>query len=521
MKIKLMALITLLVCEASVWAESFIIDKPLKRGELTALCLPFSVNSSELGELFLPGGIADNVVSLYPVDSVAAGTPFVVRAKANRNSIEADSLDVVTLTATEFALPWMGGAVKSNPDEFTWKHIDVDGDSIDADALMYNVLDPLNMQFDVTIENLAVRRFLSQVTYERETPSQVQFYDTIPPLQRDIPNPVFIPVPKNKARFITVVALDEKNMAQRYIQNLPSGSTEAYIYNLLPNRKYHFQVMGDGQTLTKGIFFTTGQLRMLYVPGMFNTRDLGGWTCLDGRVVRYGKLYRGCELNGRHIVEPTDIEELKALGIAAEIDMRSHHYEEGAGVSAFGFLDNSQVDGDDYPTYLYTEDSGYELRSLTSYAYQRRWQKEFQFIVENLRRNRPIYFHCTWGCDRTGMLSLMLEGLLGMGYDAMMKDYELSSFHSLRTKDMRDDVMAYFDKQAGNTLQEKITTYFLTKLNIQKADIDFFLSEMLEGEAINVGVKAPSVNSPSITFYDLLGRPCNKPLRKGIYIRRK
>ena len=376
------------------------------------------------------------------------------------------------------------------------------------------------MQFDVNIENLAVRRFLSQVTYERETPSQVELYDTIPPQQRDIPNPVFIPVPRNNARFITVVALDEKNMLQRFIQNLPSGSTEAYIYNLLPDRKYHFQVMGDGQTLAKGIFFTTGQLRMIYVPELFNTRDLGGWTCLDGRVVRYGKLYRGCELNGRHTVDSVDIVTLKALGIAAEIDMRSHHYEEGAGVSAFGFLDESQVSGDDYPTYLYTEDSGYELRSLTSYSYQRRWQKQFQFIVENLRRNRPVYFHCTWGCDRTGMLSLMLEGLLGMGYDNMMKDYELSSFHSLRTKDMRDDVIDYFNKQAGNTLQEKITTYFLTKLNVQKADIDFFLSAMLEGEAINVTVKNPSYTPSSYSYYDVSGRPCEKPLRKGIYVRR-
>jgi protein tyrosine/serine phosphatase len=45
-----------------------------------------------------------------------------------------------------------------------------------------------------------------------------------------------------------------------------------------------------------------------------------------------------------------------------------------------------------------------------------------------LRDNKPVYFHCAIGRDRTGTFAALVLGLLGVSEGDISKDYELTYF---------------------------------------------------------------------------------------------
>jgi hypothetical protein len=362
----------------------------------------------------------------------------------------------------------------------------------------------LAQDINVNIENDAVYHFLSEVYYEPEDTSVVLKY--MVPKRLDIPNPAVIPVPQVEADTITVQYV--ATPSQPTTIGVPKGATEALVYNLLPKQTYHYQVIADGKTVAEGNIITEGQLRMVYTPHVRNIRDLGGWPCAGNKAIKYGKLFRGAELNGSHTSDSTDLDILtNQIGIGSELDMRAS-YNEGHNISVFGFLNSSQTGSGEVPTYYYTNDSGQLPENLTSYNFQYRWRREFEFIVNNLKQERPVYIHCVSGANRTGYLCVLLEGLLGVGYSDMIKDYELTTF-GIKTekKEKIDPLFEFITDLEGETLQAKFNYYFLKYLNIKQADIDYFLSEMLKDNTAT-GIK--TMNSGDIhvnhAVYDLQGR---------------
>ena len=152
--------------------------------------------------------------------------------------------------------------------------------------------------------------------------------------------------------------------------------------------------------------------------------------------------------------------------------------------------------------------------------YLQRWRQEFNFIVANLRAARTIYFHCRWGADRTGYLSLLLEGLLGVPYDGLIKDYELTSFASLnKKKEMIDPVIEIVLTHKGETLQEKFEDFWVKRIGVKQTDVDYFINEMLEGEEVVTSVSKVEESPVSTVTYDLMGRRVS-PNYKGLVIRK-
>ena len=68
--------------------------------------------------------------------------------------------------------------------------------------------------------------------------------------------------------------------------------TRYRLTNLIPQRYYTYKVRKGLKVALKGKVRTEGQVRMLDIRDCVNARDLGGWTTLDGRTVRYGLLFR-------------------------------------------------------------------------------------------------------------------------------------------------------------------------------------------------------------------------------------
>lgn len=381
----------------------------------------------------------------------------------------------------------------------------------------------------VNIQNDAVSKYMNEVTYTcKEDVSRVADYVVPSAAPLDLPQPAWVDVPEEYHKYIKDGAVSlcycPDNSFDASITDtvyLKPNETSVAVYDLLPGVIYYYKMYLHMILLKSGEMSAEGPVRMLYTPSVRNVRDMGGWPTADGHTVKYGKLIRGSELNGQHQADVADIEHLKQLGVSAEIDLRAS-YEEEHGVSAFGFKDVREVDYGEVPSFLYTNDSGQLLSHMTSARYLQSWRQEFHFIVENLRAGRSVFFHCRWGADRTGYLALLLEGLLGVPYDGLVKDYELSSFGGLdKKKEDIDPVIDYIDGLYGETLQEKFYTFWKTRVNVLQEDIDDFIDEMLgttSGDDVVTSV-ASVQQAVGSTCYDVWGRRLSAR-RHGLVIER-
>ncbi|MBO4720320.1 MAG: tyrosine-protein phosphatase [Prevotella sp.] len=338
------------------------------------------------------------------------------------------------------------------------------------------------IDYYANLENNAVHRYMEEVVYEPNEASVINDYRNDGSYRKDWPNYVAMTIKNNNIDSVYIICRNEERLKDSLKFKVPVNNGKIKLYNLIPNRTYLYKILYDGQLLQQGKIKTDGQLRMIKIPGnVSNIRDLGGWKTIDNKTIKYGRIIRGTELNGKHSVTEEGISILRELGIKAELDLRAY-YNEGNNVSVFGFLDENSTPSRDVPTYCYTNNSGQLPEHLDNFNWLYRWRKEFQFIVNNLSEGRCIYEHCVYGKDRTGYLSFLLEGLLGVPYNELIKDYELTYFYNKKesTKSSIDEALEYIYQQEGETLRDKFNSFFINKLSVSQDDIDYFRDEMLD-----------------------------------------
>ncbi len=260
---------------------------------------------------------------------------------------------------------------------------------------------------------------------------------------------------------------------------------------LVPGTTYYWRVLDDkGNILNDDYSFRVTDalsVRTMNVEGMFNMRDLGGWTAQGGTKIPYGKVYRGgnfSKITGSG--KETFIEE---LGVKTEIDLRTN----GTDV-----LNDDRIEYLKAGMWQYTmiipgytspvaEDDGKTVR-----GYDYGSASSLKTIFEKLadKSSYPVYFHCNAGADRTGTLAFLLEGLLGVSYGDLIKDFELTSFSDqgarYRSKVNGDsfDDSGIFENTTGNLISfgkmhELIMSNYPTKNNTLVASIERYLKEVV------------------------------------------
>jgi hypothetical protein len=99
------------------------------------------------------------------------------------------------------------------------------------------------------------------------------------------------------------------------------------------------------------------------------------------------------------------------------------------------------------------------------------------------RNAYPIIVHCIGGADRTGMVSFMVEALLGADDNTLTLDYLVTGLASGVTdskhKGCFDSMMRSFKALPGETNAEKMNGMFL-KMGFTQREIDDFREFMLE-----------------------------------------
>ena len=103
--------------------------------------------------------------------------------------------------------------------------------------------------------------------------------------------------------------------------------------------------------------------------------------------------------------------------------------------------------------------------------------------------NYPIFFHCSVGRDRTSMVAMLIEGILGVSEDDVFIDYETSAFSYRGTLDgtsmshmvntFMNTVSSLWVYTGERELQAACET-FLLSIGVTQAEIDSIRSILLE-----------------------------------------
>jgi protein-tyrosine phosphatase len=164
--------------------------------------------------------------------------------------------------------------------------------------------------------------------------------------------------------------------------------------------------------------------------GCFNFRDVGGYLAADGRTVRWGHYFRA----GRQDrMSERDLEKVKELGIATQIDLRrpDEIRDQGRGpIADMGAIYHNIAvipeGGSDQLSRL-VGDTGISGERYLRYLEfgPESWRRLFE-ILEHAA-SYPILLHCTAGKDRTGVSTAFLLSVLGVARAVIEADYILTN----------------------------------------------------------------------------------------------
>lgn len=349
-----------------------------------------------------------------------------------------------------------------------------------GECFLHNLSRGINPQlYTFSQERDEVANFLNNVTYDPADYTTTQINNYVTTTSANWPEGITITM-KSAGR-LTVI--------DGYTGNLITEQVAAgnkTIYNCTPGVISYFTLTNsNGAIVQEGYIKPTGTCRMIRMPNVDNIRDLGGWAC-DGGKIKYGKLFRGGEMYG-YLTEEGKQQALQMMGILKEIDLRFTEDLNGRTESGFGpTVDMLHVDMT-WGSLKFQKISGHIKAILDPL---------FDYVLAD----KPTYFHCSAGADRTGVVALLVEGILGVSQSDIDKDYELTCFFTglgdnarSRERTAWTREITYINTFAGTTFQEKIMNLLLAS-GITLEKINAFREAMIDGSPATLTASLANYN---------------------------
>jgi protein-tyrosine phosphatase len=178
--------------------------------------------------------------------------------------------------------------------------------------------------------------------------------------------------------------------------------------------------------------------RNLGFSATYNFRDVGGYPGLDGRTVRWRRLFRSDAL---HRIGEADREAFAQLGVRTVIDLRRPHE-----VEKFGRI--AERYGVDYRHLALKHVDWEEVEHPADVVHERWLADRYLNFTEDGREallaslqviadpdRAPVVVHCMAGKDRTGTVCALALSLLGVSDEDIAADYALTTTAMRRLTD--------------------------------------------------------------------------------------
>lgn len=325
--------------------------------------------------------------------------------------------------------------------------------------------------------NLSAAEFIANVDYSENAGDYsvtkvTPYYSATTAYSKEEPDGLKIKVPANTA--LTV--------AQGGKTRSDAVSGVGVIYNMEPLKAGTFAFGGKTYKIVP-----EGGVRMIYTPSVWNVRDLGGWACTGGRV-KYGKIFRGGNFGSISAADKATI--VDWLGVATDIDLRNNSETGGITASPLG----GSVE-------YYHQPLDFYANAVSTSAASARTVAVLKKVMACVASNKPCYFHCVSGSDRTGTIAYILLSLLGVSQSDKDKEYELTAFsdeadgkrfrstnYNVTNGNGWYPLIKYFrDTYTGENDNEKVVAWAVAN-GITYAEINAFRAAMISGDAGEVVV---------------------------------
>ena len=424
-------------------------------------------------------------------DAAALGQLFLVLAPGTYSG----TIQVVT-DAAVYAFPFSGKVLPRS--------------SLTA----YNLeLKESNRQAAFNLENDRVRAFLDQVEASPYDPADYSYSyidayctDISETNRLDWPKPVPVrwsnPSAGNGPKQVMVFNDAAMTDLELSLAVEDAAATSADVYNLIPGRTYYYKVASGKRDLTAGAFRTTGRRRMLkvgestfYRNNAVNCRDFGGQVTADGRRLRFGKIFRGSNMDDTSAEAKECL--LNYLHVGLDVDLRKKPKQ-----GSWGEYINDALELGEW----HLEEPYDSWGDLTSLDKLPATLNRILDVVNDPDSGRAVYIHCKVGADRTGYVCMLLEAILGVPQGSCDVDYEMTSFtgpainenprtrigngnYYYRTKVEKpwwgpETVSVrgvdFISTMPGETFQDKAVYYLTNTLGIDPDKIAAFQDNMLE-----------------------------------------
>lgn len=320
--------------------------------------------------------------------------------------------------------------------------------------------------------NLSAAAFLANVNYAEDADNYsitkvTPYYSATTAYSKEEPDGLKIKVPANTA--LTV--------AQGGKTRSDAVSGAGVIYNMEPLKAGTFAFGGKTYKIVP-----EGGVRMIYTPSVWNVRDLGGWACTGGSV-KYGKIFRGGNFGSISAADKATI--VDWLGVATDIDLRNNSETGGITASPLG----GSVEYYHQPLDFYANAVSTSTASARTVAVLKK-------VMACVAANKPCYFHCMSGSDRTGTIAYLLLSLLGVSQSDKDKEYELTAFsdeadgkrfrstnYNVTNGNGWYPLIKYFRNNfTGENDNERVVAWAVAN-GITTAEINAFRAAMISGDA--------------------------------------
>ncbi len=269
--------------------------------------------------------------------------------------------------------------------------------------------------------------------------------------------------------------------------SVSSSSNSVEVFNLIPEQAgnrltYYYVVKSGSSEVASGDFTTEGRRRMVKISSTYsennanNCRDFGGQITSSGKRIKFGKIYRGSNMDNTTTAEQKIIKQYMNIGL--DVDLRGSSERN----NPLGFTQITTYDADTYRGHTQESYSGpSELNNAQNMG------ATLKRVMNAVVNGVNVYIHCRVGADRTGYTCMMLEAILGVPLERCDMDYEMTSFSVVGVRKRTSDSVNYYhsgvsqiNNQSGSTYQEKAVNYAVNTLGISRDLITQFQNTMLE-----------------------------------------